>query len=205
MAFQGRYRKHLLLIRPSSKMQSMGFAPLLVLVNLLLITTAIPSVAQAQEAPSNVAEFSGFKIVLPRGNGWSYARPVGVFRGLIGYLNDATPPWFPVSSSEIPVPILRGMRRGEFIGIDQLSFAKKLGKGSQRAATIVQASWSTIPVTASQNALKALATAREQDLRSRFKQVQEFKAQVWGDDILSGCLRTDARLLSAWRAGAISS
>jgi hypothetical protein len=161
----------------------------LFLTALLFAHTICYNEARAQESPRR-ATLPGFTVEPLVGNGWSIARPGG-FPGLLGYVvMKKMPGWFPISSSEIPIPLLEweGFRH-ELIGIDQVVFTKKLGNG-QMAATVVRASWTTFPV--GEDFLEKIAQAREQELRKIYH-VLEFTTLA-GDPVLPKCLRMDSRI-----------
>src|SRR5713101_2919991 len=158
------------------------------LVGLLFACALCCNEARAQES-SRRATLPGFSVEPLVGNGWSIARPGG-FPGLLGYVvMKKIPGWFPISSSEIPIPLLgwEGFQR-ELSGIDEVVFTKKLGNG-QMAATVVRASWTTFPV--GEDFLERIAQAREEDLRKTYH-VLEFTT-VADDPVLPKCLRMDSR------------
>jgi hypothetical protein len=166
----------------------------------MVVCALAPIESNAQRTGKRV-NLPGFSIAPVPGEDWSIAVPSDREKALA---------WFPVSAQEISVPLIgwniplkygivysRSRAAREMISRDHVQFTKKLGSDSRLAATIVRASWTTIPFEDGRHLLEAIAQARSEDLKSRSLRGLEVATRLEGDEILPGCLRMDVRFAPA--------
>lgn len=143
---------------------------------------------------SETMHLPGFTLRLSSGDKWGITRPSDLYAGVGGWGIAKTPNWFPISSHEIPLPILpwTSTIKWDNVGYDQIVFMKKLGKGDRRGAYFVRAAWSDLPFTDAMGFLQQIAAARKEELARSAQRLVSFAAHPAPAQNLNGCLQVDA-------------